>query len=61
SQLSSIALAMGSVFDLPKFRLPCLSHIDLYTLFRMVAIIRQNGIEVVIPTKRKDYLLGGLE
>ncbi|AAM71473.1 glycosyl transferase [Chlorobaculum tepidum TLS] len=52
--------AVGKHFDLPKFRLPCLSHIDLYTLFRMVAIIRQNGIEVVIPTKRKDYLLGGL-
>ncbi|RXK88717.1 glycosyltransferase [Chlorobaculum sp. MV4-Y] len=51
---------VGKNFDLPKFRLPCLSHIDLYTLLRMVAIIRQNGIEVVIPTKRKDYLLGGL-
>jgi glycosyltransferase involved in cell wall biosynthesis len=51
---------VGKNFNLPKFRLPCLSHIDLYTLFRMIAIIRQTGTEVIIPTKRKDYLLGGL-
>lgn len=51
---------VGENFDLPKFRLPCLSHVDLYTLLRMVAIIRKHGIEVIIPTKRKDYLLGGL-
>ena len=51
---------VGEKFDLPKFRLTCQSHVDLYTLFRMVAIIRQRGIEVIIPTKRKDYLLGGL-
>jgi glycosyltransferase involved in cell wall biosynthesis len=51
---------VGRNFDLPKFRLPCLSHVDLYTLFRMVGIIRKHGIEVIIPTKRKDYLLGGL-
>jgi len=51
---------VGSNFDLQKFRLPCLSHIDLYTLFRMVTIIRKSGTEVIIPTKRKDYLLGGL-
>jgi glycosyltransferase involved in cell wall biosynthesis len=51
---------VGKNFDLPKFRLPCLSHVDLYTLLRMVGIIRKHGIEVIIPTKRKDYLLGGL-
>ncbi|NTW53981.1 MAG: glycosyltransferase [Chlorobaculum sp.] len=51
---------VGENFDLPKFRLPCFSHVDLFTLFRMVSIIRQLGIEVIIPTKRKDYLLGGL-
>jgi len=51
---------VGKNFDIPKFRLPCLSHIDLYTLFRMIAIIRQTETQVIIPTKRKDYLLGGL-
>jgi glycosyltransferase involved in cell wall biosynthesis len=51
---------VGKNFGIQKFRLPCLSHVDLYTLFRMVAIIRKTGTEVIIPTKRKDYLLGGL-
>jgi len=53
-------VVVGKNFDLPKFRLPCLSHVDFYTLARMVGIIRKHGIEVIIPTKRKDYLLGGL-
>jgi glycosyltransferase involved in cell wall biosynthesis len=52
--------SVGKNFDIRKFRLPCLSHVDLYTLFRMISIIRKSGTEVIIPTKRKDYLLGGL-
>ena len=51
---------VGKNFAIPKFRLPCLSHIDLYTLARMVGIIRKTGVEAIIATKRKDYLLGGL-
>lgn len=51
---------IGSRFTVRKYRLPCVSHIDLYTLFRLVQIIRKERIEVIIPTKRKDYLLAGL-
>ncbi len=51
---------IGSRFTVRKYRLPCLSHIDLYTLFRLIQIIRKERIEVIIPTKRKDYLLAGL-
>jgi glycosyltransferase involved in cell wall biosynthesis len=51
---------VGKNFDVKKFHLPCLSQVDLYTLFRMVAIIRKTGTDVIIPTKRKDYFLGGL-
>ena len=51
---------VGKNFDVRKFRLPCLSQVDLYSLFRMVAIIRKTGTDVIIPTKRKDYFLGGL-
>lgn len=51
---------VGDNFTVRKFRLPCLSHVDLYTLFRLVSLIRENRIDVVIPTKRKDYLLGGV-
>lgn len=51
---------VGERFTIPKFRLPCLSHIDLYTLIRLVQIIRKENIEVIIPTKRKDYMIAGL-
>ncbi len=51
---------VGERFSTPKFRLPCLSHIDLYTLLRLVQIIRKEKIEVIIPTKRKDYMIAGL-
>ncbi|HWR01974.1 MAG TPA: glycosyltransferase [Chlorobaculum sp.] len=51
---------VGKNFDVRKFRLPCLSQVDLYSLFRMVAFIRKTGTDVIIPTKRKDYFLGGL-
>lgn len=51
---------VGERFTIPKFRLPCLSHIDLYTILRLVQIIRKEKIDVIIPTKRKDYLMAGL-
>jgi len=51
---------VGSNFTVPKFRLPCLSHIDMYTLYKLVRLIRKEKIEVVIPTKRKDYFLAGI-
>jgi glycosyltransferase involved in cell wall biosynthesis len=51
---------VGERFSVPKFRLPFSSHIDLCTLFRLVAIMRAERIDVVIPTKRKDYLIAGL-
>jgi len=52
--------AVGRNFTIPKFRLPCLSHIDIYTLFKLARLIRNEKIEVVIPTKRKDYVLAGI-
>jgi glycosyltransferase involved in cell wall biosynthesis len=51
---------IGRRFSMQKFRLPCTSHIDLYTLFRLVLIIRREKIDVIIPTKRKDYLIAGI-
>jgi glycosyltransferase involved in cell wall biosynthesis len=51
---------IGERFSIPKYQLPCLSHIDPYTLVRLVHIIRKEKIELIIPTKRKDYVLAGL-
>lgn len=51
---------VGERFTIPKYRLPCLSHLDLYTIFKVVKLIRKHRIEVLIPTKRKDYLIAGI-
>ncbi|NTW75053.1 MAG: glycosyltransferase [Chlorobiaceae bacterium] len=51
---------VGKRFTVKKFRLPCLSHIDLYTIMQVVRIVRKHRIDLVIPTKRKDYLVAGI-
>lgn len=51
---------VGQNFTIPKFRLPCASHIDPYTLYKLVRLILKEKIEIVIPTKRKDYFLAGI-
>ncbi|ACF14928.1 glycosyl transferase group 1 [Chloroherpeton thalassium ATCC 35110] len=51
---------IGERFDLPKHRLPFIGEIDFYTISQLVSIIRKERIEILIPTKRKDYVLAGL-
>ncbi|NTU53282.1 MAG: glycosyltransferase [Chlorobiaceae bacterium] len=51
---------VGDRFSVPKFQLPCLSHLDLYTIMQVIRIIRKHHIDVLIPTKRKDYLVAGI-
>jgi glycosyltransferase involved in cell wall biosynthesis len=52
--------AVGERFNIDKFRLSFLNEADLATIFRLIAIIRKQGIEIVVPTKRKDYFLAGI-
>lgn len=51
---------LGERFSVEKFKLPFLAEIDPLSLFRLVSIIRRKRIEVLIPTKRKDYVLAGI-
>jgi len=51
---------VGNRFSIDKYRLPFMNEVDLLTLSRLVSIIRQHGIDVVVPTKRKDYFLAGI-
>jgi glycosyltransferase involved in cell wall biosynthesis len=51
---------IGQKFSIPKFRLPCLAHIDPFTFFGLVRLIHKEKIDIIIPTKRKDYLTAGL-
>jgi len=52
--------AVGRHFTIPSYRLPCWSHIDLYTILKLVRLIRKEQINILVPTKRKDYLLAGI-
>ncbi|NTU94313.1 MAG: glycosyltransferase [Chlorobiaceae bacterium] len=51
---------VGDHFDIPKYRLPFLFEGDLATIMGLVSIVRKHGIEVLVPTKRKDYALAGI-
>ena len=51
---------VGDNITIRKYRLPCVSHIDPYSLAKLVSIIRKEKIDVLVPTKRKDYVLAGL-
>lgn len=51
---------IGNNFSIRKYQLPCVSHIDPYTLLRIVTIIKNEKLNILIPTKRKDYVLAGL-
>ncbi|NTV61878.1 MAG: glycosyltransferase [Chlorobiaceae bacterium] len=51
---------LGERFPVKKFRLPFIAELDPLTLFGLVRIIRRERIDVLIPTKRKDYVLAGL-
>jgi glycosyltransferase involved in cell wall biosynthesis len=51
---------IGRRFTVPKFKLPFLSEIGPVTLHKLVNLIRLHRIDVIIPTKRKDYTLAGI-
>lgn len=51
---------VGDKITVRKYRLPCLNHIDPYSLTKLVSIIKTEKIDILIPTKRKDYVLAGL-
>lgn len=51
---------IGDRFTIEKHRLPFRHEGDIQTLASLVTRIRKNQIDVVVPTKRKDYFLAGL-
>lgn len=51
---------VGSRVAVPGQRLPFLAPFDPLTYTRLVGMVRQTGADVLIPTKRRDYLMAGL-
>lgn len=51
---------VGNRFSIRKFKLPFLFDTDLVTIFSLVTLVKKHRIAVIIATKRKDYVLGGI-
>lgn len=51
---------IGNHASFTKYRLPFLFEGDLYTIARLVSIVKKHRIDVIIPSKRKDYALAGI-
>ncbi len=51
---------VGEHFYIAKYKLPFLNEADLYTIAKLIAIVKKHHIEVIIPSMRKDYALAGI-
>lgn len=44
---------------IPRFVLPFLNDADVRTIFSLRRLIRKHAIEILLPTRSRDYWLGG--
>jgi len=51
---------IGNRFSIKKYQLPFIVEVDFITIAKLIAIIKKNHIDVLIPTKRKDYMIAGI-
>jgi glycosyltransferase involved in cell wall biosynthesis len=51
---------VGEHFNIPKYKLPFLNEADLYTIAKLITIVKKHQIDVIIPSMRKDYALAGM-
>lgn len=51
---------IGRRFTVPRHRLPFLNEVDPVSILGLAALIKNHQFDVLIPTKRKDYVLAGL-
>ncbi|MBN1929373.1 MAG: glycosyltransferase [Chlorobiaceae bacterium] len=52
--------AIGERIAVEKIRLPFRWEFDPATIAALVRLVREKNIRILIPTKRKDYVLAGL-
>lgn len=51
---------IGKHASCTKYRLPFLFEGDLFSIARLASIVRKHHIDVIIPSKRKDYAIAGI-
>lgn len=47
-------------FGVQKLKLPFIFEFDLFTILKIIFLIKKEHIDVLIPTKRKDYVIAGI-
>ena len=50
---------VGSRFTVPKIHLPFRHEADIETIVKLIVFAKKHGIDVLIPSKQKDYALAG--
>ena len=51
---------VGERFKIHKIKLPFCNEIDLYTIIKLLYFVIKYKIDVLIPTKSKEYFLAGI-
>lgn len=49
-----------SRISVPKIRLPFRHEADIETIIKLITFIKKRQIELIIPSKQKDYTLAGI-
>lgn len=47
-------------FEIETFKLPFFFELDPVSIARIISVVREKQIDILIPTKRKDYVLAGI-
>jgi len=46
--------------DIPKFRAPLLNIFDLFTYLKIIRFINRENIQILVPTKKKEFFICGI-
>ncbi len=51
---------VGERYSISKFKLPFRFSYDPFTILPLISFVKKNNIDVLIPTKKRDYVIAGL-
>lgn len=51
---------IGDRFRIHKIKLPFFNELDLYTVLKLLYFVIKNQIDILVPTKPKEYFLAGI-
>lgn len=51
---------VGERYSISKFKLPFRFSYDPFTILPLISFVKKNNIDVLIPTKKRDYVIAGI-